>query len=109
MAAKAAAVSDVLITVSNDSWFGGSIGPLQHLQMAQMRALENGRYVLRSTGSGVSAIINAKGLITNRSEQFEQTVLSGEFMLMKQNTPWTALWLLANTIIVFCPTTSSHF
>ena len=95
LAAKAAAVSDVLITVSNDSWFGGSIGPLQHLQMAQMRALENGRYVLRSTGSGVSAIINPAGQILARSEQFEQTVLTGEFKLMQQNTPWTVFgyWL----------------
>jgi len=95
LAAKAAAVSDVLITVSNDSWFGGSIGPLQHLQMAQMRALENGRYVLRSTGSGVSAIINPAGQVVARSEQFEQTVLTGEFKLMQQNTPWTAFgfWL----------------
>ena len=95
LTAKAAAVSDVLITVSNDSWFGGSIGPLQHLQMAQMRALENGRYVLRSTGSGVSAIINPAGKILARSEQFEQTVLTGEFKLMQQSTPWTAFgyWL----------------
>jgi len=103
LAAKAAAVSDVLITVSNDSWFGGSIGPLQHLQMAQMRALENGRYVLRSTGSGVSAIINAKGLITNRSEQFEQTVLNGEFRLMKQNTPWTLYGYWLTPLLCFAP------
>jgi len=103
LAAKAAAVSDVLITVSNDSWFGGSIGPLQHLQMAQMRALENGRYVLRSTGSGVSAIINAKGLITNRSEQFEQTVLNGEFRLMKQNTPWTLYGYWLTPLLCFSP------
>ena len=95
LAAKAAAVSDVLITVSNDSWFGASIGPLQHLQMAQMRALENGRYVLRNTGNGVSAIIDPKGKILMRTNQFEKTVLSGDFKLMKQNTPWTLLgyWL----------------
>ena len=103
LAAKAAAVSDVLITVSNDSWFGGSIGPLQHLQMAQMRAIENGRYVLRSTGSGVSAIINAKGLITVRSEQFKQTVLSGDFKLMKQNTPWTLWGYWLTPLLCFSP------
>lgn len=95
-AAKAAALSDVLITVSNDSWFGSSIGPLQHLQMAQMRALENSRYVLRSTGSGVSAIIDQHGMIVARTAQFERTVLSGEFYLMRGNTPWTRFgyWLV---------------
>ncbi len=89
LAAEAAAVSDVLITVSNDSWFGASIGPLQHLQMAQMRARENGRYVLRSTGNGVTAIINPQGKIVQRTEQFKQTVLNGEFYLMAGQTPWT--------------------
>ena len=103
LTAKAAGVSDVLITVSNDSWFGASIGPLQHLQMAQMRALENGRYVLRSTGSGVSAIINPAGQIVARSEQFEQTVLTGEFKLMQQNTPWTRYGYWLTPLLCFSP------
>ena len=103
LTAKAAGVSDVLITVSNDSWFGASIGPLQHLQMAQMRALENGRYVLRSTGSGVSTIINPAGQIVARSEQFEQTVLTGEFKLMQQNTPWTRYGYWLTPLLCFSP------
>ena len=103
LTAKAAGVSDVLITVSNDSWFGASIGPLQHLQMAQMRALENGRYVLRSTGIGVSTIINPAGQIVARSEQFEQTVLTGEFKLMQQNTPWTRYGYWLTPLLCFSP------
>lgn len=95
LAAKAAAISDVLITISNDSWFGASIGPLQHLQMAQMRALENQRYVLRSTGNGVSAVIGPDGKILAKTPQFERTVLSAEFYLLNNITPWTraGYWL----------------
>ena len=94
--AKAAANSQVLITVSNDSWFGRSIGPLQHLQMAQMRAIENQQYVLRSTGNGVTAIIDPNGNINQRSEQFEQAVVSGKFFTISGQTPWTryGYWLI---------------
>ncbi len=96
LSARTAQQSDVLITVSNDAWFGRSFGPIQHLQMAQMRALENGRYMLRGTGSGVSAIIDASGHIVARTELFEQDVLSGEFRLMRGTTPWMqyGYWLL---------------
>lgn len=95
LAAKAAAISDVLITVSNDSWFGASIGPLQHLQMAQMRALENQRYVLRSTGNGVSAVIAPNGKILAKTRQFERMVLTADFYLLSNITPWTraGYWL----------------
>ncbi len=96
LAVKAAAVSDVLITVSNDSWFGASIGPLQHLQMAQMRAIENQRYMLRSTGNGVTAIIDPRGRITARTAQFKQAVVSGLFFTSSGKTPWGAIgfWLV---------------
>ena len=66
--------TDILLTISNDAWFGESLGPIQHLQMAQMRALENGRYLIRATGSGISAIVNEKGLITQRGGQFTEEV-----------------------------------
>ncbi len=80
--------SDLLITVSNDAWFGDSIGPLQHLQMAQMRALENGRYLIRGTNNGISAIIDQRGQILGATEQFVSTTLTGEVSPMLGKTPF---------------------
>ncbi|GAA3901096.1 apolipoprotein N-acyltransferase [Halomonas cibimaris] len=103
LVARRARNSGALITVSNDTWFGGSIGPHQHLQMARLRALENGRYVLRATSNGITAIINPQGEINARAPQFEAATLTGEFYAMKGITPFTRLgswpaWLVAGAL-----------
>ena len=87
-AAEMAAGSDLLLTVSNDTWFGTSIGPLQHLQMAQMRALEAGRWMIRATNNGVTVLIDPFGQITERLPQFEQGTLYGEVQPMQHLTPY---------------------
>lgn len=87
-AAGLAAQSNLLLTVSNDAWFGHSIGPLQHLQMAQMRALEAGRWMIRATNTGVTALIDPFGQIDTRIAQFEQGVLYGEVLPMQGLTPY---------------------
>ncbi|MFK8043238.1 apolipoprotein N-acyltransferase [Congregibacter sp.] len=90
LVAQSAQQAELLITISNDSWFGASIGPLQHLQMARMRALENGRYLLRGTNNGVSAIIDHRGQLVARSEQFVESTLMGNAQVMLGNTPFTS-------------------
>lgn len=80
--------TDFLLTISNDAWFGTSAGPLQHLQMVQMRALENGRWFMRATNTGVTAIIDHKGRIVKRAPQFERTVLRGDVQLRVGSTPF---------------------
>ncbi len=80
--------ADALLTVSNDTWFGNSIGPHQHLQMAQMRARENGREMLRATSNGISAFIDHKGGLVSRSPQFERFVLQGTVQAYQGKTPY---------------------
>ena len=80
--------STLLVNVSNDAWFGGSAAPWQHLQMARMRALETGRYLLRATNTGVSAIIDPHGRISALAPQFTETVLTGTVQSMVGATPY---------------------
>ena len=80
--------SDLILTISNDSWFGNSIGPLQHLQMAQFRALEIGRYLVRGTNNGISAIVDEKGRILAQTKQFKFQVLTGHVKKMRGETPY---------------------
>ncbi len=60
--------AELLVNVSNDAWFGDSLEPAQQLQMARMRALETGRYLLAATNSGISAVISPAGRILARGE-----------------------------------------
>lgn len=80
-----------LVNVSNDGWFGDSIAPHQHLQMARMRALETGRYLLRATNTGVSAIIDPKGRVVAAAPQFETAVVGAKIRAMEGGTPYIGL------------------
>ncbi len=104
--------ADILITVSNDTWFGGSFGPHQHLQMAAMRALENGRYMVRGTNNGISAVIDEKGRVLARTPQFQAAVLSHPVKVFSGDTPfnrwgsWPVLLLAATLLLLSRPRTS---
>jgi apolipoprotein N-acyltransferase len=92
--------ADAIITLSEDGWFGESWGPHQHLQIARMRALETGRFVLRATTSGITAIIDAKGKLVATAPQFTATVLNGSFYSMTGTTPWVTIGLWPLLIIL---------
>lgn len=86
-----ASQSDFLVTVSNDAWFTDTAGPLQHLQMVQMRAKENGRWFVRATNTGVTAIINHEGQIVKQAAMDQRTVLRGELPAMQGQTLYNRL------------------
>ncbi len=95
-----------LINASNDAWFGDSLAPHQHLEIARMRALEAGRYLLRATNTGISAIIDDRGALRGTSQQFAEAVLTGEVEPLAGATPFArwgnaAVILLAGLMLLF--------
>lgn len=79
---------EFLLTVSNDAWFGTSAGPHQHLQMVRMRSLELGKWFVRGTNNGITAIIDEKGRIVDSLPQFTPAVLRGQVSMMAGQTPY---------------------
>lgn len=77
-----------LINASNDAWFGRSLAPPQHLQIARMRALETARYLLRATNTGISAIIGPKGELKASAPLQEMAVVTGQILPMQGLTPF---------------------
>ena len=89
----------LLVNVTNDAWFGKSFAGWQHAQMAQMRALEAGRYMLRSTNTGVTAIIDHKGRVVSSLPEFTTATLTGEAQGYEGMTPY-ARWGNAPVVLL---------
>ena len=93
--------AQVLVNVSNDAWFGKSFAAEQHLQASQMRALETGRWVVRSTNTGATAAVDPWGRVVSRLPQFTVGTLVERVQPMKGSTPyvrwgnWAAILLAA--------------
>ena len=83
--------ASLLINVSNDAWFGDTVAPHQHLQIARLRSAEVSRYTLRATNTGISGIIDPRGRIVARSPQFEPHVLKSAVQGFTGRTPYV-LW-----------------
>jgi len=95
--------ASLLVNVSNVAWFGRSLAPQQHLQIAQMRALETGRYMLRATNTGMTAVINPSGIVEAAAPEYSRAVLTRTVAGMRGATPyvrWGNFAALALCIVI---------
>lgn len=90
----------LLVNITNDAWFGDSTAPHQHLEIARMRALEAGRYLLRAANDGITAVIEPKGAVMASLPQFKPGVLEAVVQPRSGLTPYARTGNLP--IVVFC-------
>lgn len=79
---------NVLIVVTNDAWYAKSPAAWQHLQASQVRALETGRYVLRATNTGISAIISPDGKVQKSMDWWQAGFVTGRYQPLNHITPY---------------------
>jgi apolipoprotein N-acyltransferase len=91
--------ASLLVNVSNDAWYGKSHAAMQHNQIAQMRALETGRMMLRATNTGVTSIIRRDGSIQQMLPQHAEGVLTGQAQGYAGSTPYVR-WGNAAVLII---------
>src|SRR5439155_17921612 len=78
--------SELLTTITNDAWFGRTSAPYQHFAQASMRAVEEGRYLVRSANTGISGIVDPYGRVIEASALYEPAVIVGEARYLKATT-----------------------
>ncbi len=91
-----------IIMVSNDQWFGPTRGPLEHLNLARVRALELQKPMLRCTGTGVTAFVGPDGKIASAAPKSREYVLSGKVTTREGRTPYSraGIWPWAGGVLI---------
>lgn len=92
--------SEMLTTVTNDAWYGESSAPFQHFEMAMMRAIEQGRYLVRSANTGISGIVDPYGRVVIKTNLFETVAVVGEARFVTAKTVYARIGDLAAYVCV---------
>ncbi len=90
-----------MINISNDTWFGSSIGPYHHLSITRVRAIENNRWIVRATNNGFSAIIDNKGTIVEILDQNKSNVLESKVKLVENASIFNKFGYMFNYFFSF--------
>ncbi len=88
-------IPEALFNLTNDSWYGDTIEPMEHLVLASFRSIEHRRSLVRATNTGISAIVDPVGRIDHRTVQWTRASLAGRIPLMRGRTVYAVLgdWL----------------
>ncbi|MDR3749120.1 MAG: apolipoprotein N-acyltransferase [Acidobacteriota bacterium] len=81
--------AELFVNVSNDGWYGEGGAPFQHINMARMRAVENNRWLLRDTNTGITAVIDPYGRVAAEAPRNQRTQLQGAYSLKEATTFYT--------------------
>jgi apolipoprotein N-acyltransferase len=91
---------ELLVNMTNDAWFGDTLEPWQHLALAQLRAVEHRRYLVRGTNSGVSAVVDPVGRVVVHTGTFREEAISATIHWMRSRTVYETLgdwpWLVVS-------------
>jgi len=80
--------AEVLMNLSNDGYFGTSAAREQHLSLVRMRAVENGRWILRATKDGITVVVDPAGRVTDRLEPYKELAATMKYNFTRELTPY---------------------
>jgi apolipoprotein N-acyltransferase len=83
--------SELLTTITNDAWYGQTSAPYQHFALASMRAIEQGRYLVRAANTGISGAVDPYGRVVEKSAIFEQTGLVVDVRFLQGHTIYSQI------------------
>ena len=83
--------SELLTTITNDAWYGETSAPFQHFELATMRAIEQGRYLVRAANTGISGIVDPYGRVLARTQLFETTTVMGDVRFLQERTVYAKI------------------
>lgn len=83
--------SDLLVTITNDAWYGTTSAAYQHWEQASLRAVEHGRYLVRAANTGITGIVDPYGRVVARTRLFEEAVVTGDVRWITARTLYATI------------------